>query len=273
VNVLLNEAGKKRGRPAERPTGASDKEPSTAYKNAMVGTCSFYGEVHEGEQCPERLDTRYVAHMPEERSPTFKAKFEAELEAAEAQCPLSTVKVLLCDGARSIWTYLDENARYKDYEKLVDYWHTLEHLSRAAEALFGKGSPEAEAWYKKHAKRLKEKTRGAQGILESIDYYTRIRKLSAKRQLELNTERTFFARNKHRMTYADFRQRGLPIGSGPVEAACKSIVKTRLCRSGMRWSRAGGQRILDLRTYVKSNRWDAFWNEYKRATLALSAVS
>ncbi len=70
------------------------------------------------------------------------------------------------------------------------------------------------------------------------------------------------------MTYAAFRERGLPIGSGPVEAACKTLVKTRLCRSGMRWSRKGGQRILDLRTYVKSHRWDAFWNEYKTSLFA-----
>ncbi|MBN2211618.1 MAG: hypothetical protein JW709_09510 [Sedimentisphaerales bacterium] len=54
----------------------------------------------------------------------------------------------------------------------------------------------------------------------------------------------------------------MPIGNGPVEAACKTIVKTRLCRSGMRWSRVGGQRILSLRTYVKSRRWDSFWRHY-----------
>ena len=65
------------------------------------------------------------------------------------------------------------------------------------------------------------------------------------------------------MNYAAFRQQGLPIGSGPVEAACKSLVKTRLCRSGMRWSWPGGQRILQLRTYLKSGRWDAFWKQYK----------
>lgn len=64
------------------------------------------------------------------------------------------------------------------------------------------------------------------------------------------------------MTYADFRRRGLPIGSGPVEAACKSVVKTRMCRSGMRWSREGGQKILNLRVVVKSDRWDGFWKNY-----------
>ena len=78
---------------------------------------------------------------------------------------------------------------------------------------------------------------------------------------------TFFENNQDRMDYRRFRLRGWPIGSGPVEAAAKTLVKMRMCRSGMRWSRKGGQRILDLRTYVKSNRWDAFWNEYKRLLL------
>ena len=57
---------------------------------------------------------------------------------------------------------------------------------------------------------------------------------------------------------------GRQVGSGPVEAACKTLVKTRLCRSGMQWSWKGGQRILQLRTYVKSKRWDAFWSQYKK---------
>jgi len=93
-------------------------------------------------------------------------------------------------------------------------------------------------------------------------YYRDTLRLSKSRREKLSKEQTFFRRNKHRMTYAKFRSRGLPIGSGPVEAACKSIVKTRLCRSGMRWSREGGQRILNLRCYAKSGLWNEFWNAY-----------
>lgn len=248
VNVLLNEPGEKRGRPAERPTSGADKAAKTSYKNAMVGAFSFYGEVPEGEKCPERLASRYVSHMPEERAPVFKAKFEAELDAAETQCPPGTLKVILCDGARGIWNFIDNNERFDEFEKLIDFCHAADHLSSAAEALFGKGTCEATKWYAKYVKKLKEDDRGAQRILDSIDYYVRIRRLPPSRRQDASTQRTFFARNKHRMTYADFRRRGLPIGSGPVEAACKSLVKARLCRSGMRWSREGGQRILDLRT-------------------------
>ena len=79
VNVLLNEPGVKQGRPPERPMGEKSKKKPTSYKNAMVGSFSFYGEVKGDAKCPERLDSRYVSHMPEERAVAFKAKFEAEL--------------------------------------------------------------------------------------------------------------------------------------------------------------------------------------------------
>ena len=64
------------------------------------------------------------------------------------------------------------------------------------------------------------------------------------------------------MAYFDFRSRGLLIGSGPVEAACKTIVKARLCGSGMRWGLPGGQHVLNLRVMRKSNRWETSWKYY-----------
>ncbi len=266
VNVLLNEPAQesaKRGRPAERPVIGDSQASSTCYRNAMVGTVSLYGAVPEGQKKPKRLSCHYTSHMPEANAITFKQKFEAELAHAERQMSSDIIRVLLCDGARSIWKYADNCAFFGHYEKLIDYYHTLEHLSLAAQALFGKGSREAQTWYDKYRKKLLDNETGARSVLRSMEYHQRKGRLSKSRTDALTAQRTFFKRNQARMTYANFRRRGLPIGSGPVEAACKTIVKTRLCRSGMRWSRKGGQRILDLRTYAKSNRWDAFWNEYK----------
>ena len=266
VNVLLSEPGKKMGRPNERPHEGKSREhiSPTCYKNAMVGSVSFYGEVSEGKTTPKRLVSRYAARMPEDRAPTLKAKFERELQQAESRLGNDVVRIALCDGARGLWTYLDDNPQYDSYEKLVDYHHTTEHLSRAAEAVFGKGSRKAQDWYDKYCSKLKGEDGGGVRVLRSLDYYDRTAKLSKSRREALATERTFFTRNAHRMAYARFRRNGWPIGSGPVEAACKSVVKTRLCRSGMRWSRLGGQHILSLRTYVRSDRWDAMWIQHKR---------
>ncbi len=264
VNVLLQEPGVKRGRPGERPGLDSSPVSPTSYKNAMVGSISFYGTVPKGKDGPQRLASRYVARMPEKEALTFKQQFEGELAGVEDRLPEKVVKVLLLDGHRTLWKYAEGAERFAEYEKLIDFYHTTEHLSKAAEALFGKGSRRAEGWYTQYRVKLLEEDDAAAAILRSLDYYRHRQRLGKTRQDALAQERTFFSRNRHRMTYASFRRRGLPIGNGPVEAACKTLVKTRLCRSGMRWSRVGGQRILSLRTYVKSQRWDRFWHHYLR---------
>lgn len=263
VNVRLTEPGTKRGRPKERPDKKTGKTTPTVYKHASVASLSFYGAPGADKATPARLVCRYLAQMPEENAPVLKRRFEEELDHIEAHLPDGTTKILLFDGARGLWNYVEDNPRFADYEMLIDFYHTTEHLSKAAELLFGKGSAQAQAWYQTSYDKLLTQKRAADRLVRSITYHLNLKKRSTKRKKAIECERTFFARNQPKMTYADFRGRGLPIGSGPVEAACKTIVKTRLGRSGMHWSWHGGQRILQLRTYIKSGRWDAFWQEYK----------
>ena len=264
ATVLLGEKGLRFGRPAERPRGDEPKETPTAYRIAMVGSVTHYGAVQEAGGSPMRLCSRYVAQMPEERCPTFKARLERELDDAEFAAPPGTARILLLDAARELWNYLDKQARFDDYHRCVDFWHTVEHLSVAAEALFTNSGTAAKKWYEKYFNMLMESDDAAQQICRSMDYYEKRLGLSKTRRTMLREQRTYFKRNGDRMPYATFRNNGWPIGSGPIEAACKTLVKTRLCRSGMRWSRQGGQHILTLRTYVKSNRWDSAWSHIKK---------
>jgi hypothetical protein len=261
ANVLMREPGGKRGRPAERPMDMRQSE-DTAYRNAMVGTVTLYGAVPEGEKTPERLSTRYVARMPEENAPRFKSQLEAEVAAVLNKLPPEMPKVFLCDAARSLWKYRKHSDLFRTFEPLVDCCHALEHLSLAAEALFGKGAKEAIQWFEHYTTVLIEKDDGARRALRSMDYYAKAHSLSASQRTAYTQQRKFFANNASMMTYAQFRRRGLPIGSGPVEAACKTLIKQRLCQSGMRWSSQGGQAVLDLRTYIKSKRWDSMWKHY-----------
>ena len=261
ANVLMREPGGKRGRPAERPMEMRQSE-DTAYRNAMVGTVTLYGAVPEGEKTPERLSTRYVARMPEENALRFKSQLEAEVVSVLRKLPPEIPKVFLCDAARSIWNYRKQSDLFRTFEPLVDCCHALEHLSLVAEAVFGKGAKEAIQWFERYATVLIEQDDGARRVLRSMDYYARARSLSASQRTAYNQQRKFFANNASRMTYAQFRRRGLPIGSGPVEAACKTLIKQRLCQSGMRWSSEGGQAILDLRAYIKSGRWNSMWKHY-----------
>jgi len=263
ANVLMREAGAKRGRPSERPMEMRQSD-NTAYRNAMVGAVTLYGAVAENGKTPERLSTRYVARMPEANAVTFKSQLEAEVAAIVGELPPDMPKVFLCDAARSIWKYRAESALFNTFEPLVDCCHALEHLSLAAEALFGKSAEEAQRWFERYTVVLIEEDDGARRVLRSMDYYGATRSLSSTQRQALNQQRTFFANNAPMMTYAQFRRRGLPIGSGPVEAACKTLIKQRFCRSGMRWSTEGGQAILDPRAYIKSGRWDAMWKHYNQ---------
>jgi len=259
TNVRLNEPG---GRLGRRPVGADDEPEKTCFKNAMVGTVSLYGAVPADEDSPERLVTRYSSHMPETNFPTFRAQFEAELSDTLARCGPEITRVLTLDASTVLWNYVESQPLFADFEKIVDFHHAVEHLAMAAEALFGKGTDPAKTWLRRHRKTLLDHDDGPRRVIAAIDRAKRGRKLSKWSQAEVAKQRTFFHNNRHRMTYASFRARGLPIGSGVVEAAGKTLVKVRLCRSGMRWSRPGGQHILAARTIIKSNRWDAVWSGY-----------
>ena len=265
TTLRLRARGKKRGRPQERPGlhALCESPTPTTFKQAMVGSLSFYSGIPEQGAKRQRLTARYVAQMPEKGWQSLKTRFEAELDHIENQIDDTVKKVLVLDGARNLWTYVKDTPRFDAYEKLIDFYHTTAHLATVAELLFGKKSPQGQRWYRSYYEKLKTQDRGAQRIIRSIDYHKKGRKMGQKRTDALASERTFFQRNKHLMTYAVFQKRGLPIGSGPVEAACKTLVKTRLCRSGMQWTWQGGQRILQLRTYVKSKRWARFWQAYK----------
>ena len=102
-------------------------------------------------------------------------------------------------------------------------------------------------------------------MIRSAIRYRRVNRLKGARLEAMEKELTFFDRNQDRMGYSDLVDRALPIGSGPVEAACKTIVKSRFCQSGMRWSIQGGQNVMNLRVLQKSEQWEDAWEAYSEA--------
>jgi len=263
VNVLLNEPGIKKGRKIQRPKLGYQNNDKTSFRNAMLGSVSFYTT---DKRHPQRIESIYTSQMPEPNFLTFKDNFEAEVCNVFSKLPKKVKKVLVVDGHHSIRGYLRDNELFKGCIYLIDYFHMTEHLSKASEAIFGKSTAKNKSWYNKWKDVLKTETWGVEKLYRSLKYYNG--KISKTQRKLLRSELNYFKKHKIHMNYAPNVRKGLPIGSGPVEAACKSIVKTRLCRSGMRWSRTGGQKILNFRTYIKSNRWDSFWNQYKEWKLA-----
>lgn len=263
ANLLLREPGKKKGRKTQRPvgSGAAYDEKNTSFRNAMVGAFSFYE--HDDDGRPQRISSSYIARTPEEKAPIFKQEFERTSTYYQNESLADRfIRIFLCDGHRAIWNYAYHCPVLKGHLFLVDFYHTTEHLSRAAEAIFGASSEYGKRWYLKWREALKTDANAPQSIIRSIDGYLERNKLPKSRADEVKKELTFFKRNKKLMHYSEFISKGYPIGSGPVEAAAKTIVKQRMCRSGMRWSRPGAQYILTLRAQVKSGTWDAFWKNY-----------
>jgi hypothetical protein len=271
ANVRLREAGVKKGRKAQRPrdSQSNDELSNSSFRNAMVGCVSWYGQDQDAKA--QRLSTTYQARMPQDHALVFKEEFEAaikdSIEKANA-AHRNIGKVLLCDGHRAIWNYAKHTELFADFQWCVDFYHATEHLSKAAEAIFGAKSTRGHWWFDKWREALKTSPGAPTAIIRSIEGYITRNKLTKSRLKEATTELTFFKRNHHLMRYQEFLIKGLPIGSGPVEAAAKTIVKQRMCRSGMRWNRETGQHVLSLRAYVKSQTWDAMWNAYVTTRMA-----
>ena len=234
--------------------GNSPSGPA-GYQEVGCGTISYY------DRDGERLVTRRMARMPESHKATLKSQLTAEVMSALIQRPdLKVVK--LADGAPDNWSYLSDTLPVGD--ECLDFYHASEHLSDALAAASGEGTP----GYRERFDTLSGVLRDApQGVDKVIGALCRLRARYPRREV-LHKAVAYFREHRHRMPYARLQAQNLPIGSGVVEAACKTLVSQRLKRSGMRWREAGGQAILTFRALCQSNRFDRAWSllaaTYKR---------
>jgi hypothetical protein len=161
--------------------------------------------------------------------------------------------VLLIDGAPGLEHLGRHN--FKDCVQIVDFYHALEHAGHVLAALIGKEHPEYKAQLRRWAKRLlKDKV---QQLIEQ----TR-KQCAGKPQAEAVEEQLgYFVRNLPRMQYGTFRTKGYFIGSGVVEAGCKTVIGGRCKQSGMFWSESGAENILALRCIHSSHRLEEFWKQ------------
>jgi hypothetical protein len=225
------------------------------WRETMVGTLSFYDK--EGE----RQHTIYLAATPEYGKAKFLGRLEAEIDRAKAKCPEARY-VGIADGAKGNWEFL---GRHTDVQ-VTDYWHAAEYLGKAAAVLY-RGQPRSrEAWLEDACHRLKHEPGGAEWVLKRLRTLARERPW-AKADEDVQRAVTYFANQSTagRMDYAGRVAANEPIGSGVTEAACKVIVKQRLCGSGMKWTEEGSAVVLSLRALSYTpERWDQFWSKVDR---------
>jgi hypothetical protein len=225
------------------------------WRETMVGTLSFYDR--EGE----RQHTIYLAATPEYGRAKFLGRLEAEIGHAKAKCP-GAHYVGIADGAKGNWEFL---GRHTDVQ-VTDFWHAAEYLGKAAVVLY-RGHPRTkEAWLEDACHRLKHEPGGAEWVLKQLRRLARERPW-AKDQEDVQRAITYFTNQSvaGRMDYSSRVAANEPIGSGVTEAACKVIVKQRLCGSGMKWSEDGAAVVLSLRSLsYTTERWDQFWSKVDR---------
>ena len=88
------------------------------------------------------------------------------------------------------------------------------------------------------------------------------KKISKEKKEQIETAITYFTNHLTQMNYSDYLSKNIPIGSGVIEAACKVIIKQRMCNSGMRWTEDGAKKILVLRCFNETDgRWKQFWDK------------
>lgn len=168
---------------------------------------------------------------------------------------------LLCDGAPEMWNLLDEEFTQAPFDRkgivvqrLIDFWHAIEKLAPASKVIAG---PTASKPLLARWKLLLRNTGSARATILSELIASGQEAVEVGSSKPVHEAITYFTNNATRMNYAAARRKGLPIGSGNVEATCKSLVDVRMKRPGARWKNRTGEHIIHMRALALSDRWDA----------------
>jgi hypothetical protein len=238
------------------------------YQEGSTATVSVY------DRRRRRLGTLYLGQMPEAKQATLSATLTQLLTATLAAWvgPLPRLAYITDKGAAPDEYYRRVLRRLRHprtgaplaWEWVLDFYHVCGYVGRLAEALFGAGTPAAAQWFARMRRWLRERPHGVDQVIRSAMQHRQRRPPAAAHRAEFWKAYRFLRRHRRWMDYVGYRRRGLPLGSGVTEAACKTVFTQRFKRSGMRWDTAPGQVILDLRTLY----WSGIWDEALAAELA-----
>lgn len=240
-----------RARPRGRPRKNAPKKPiDRVYRMAYCGTVTL----HDAEG--NAIHTIRYGTMPEGDAAALCEGLASDVLAIRKKRRGLPV-MLLSDGAPEMGVRLDEAFDAETFEgvemsRLIDFWHVIEKLSAAAHVIAGNDG--ASALTTRWKLLLLNRSTACERILDELV-------ASGKEHVRVGDERpvhdaiTYLTNNAERMDYASARTRNLPIGSGNVEATCKSLVGVRMKRPGSRWKTDTGEHVLHLRALALSDRW------------------
>jgi len=180
------------------------------------------------------------------------------LEAWKRGWSRAEKKVVMGDGAEWIWNLAQ--LHFPGAVQIVDLYHARQHLWELARKLYPNDEASQRAWIKAHQKRLLDKGKIEKLVLAIRSIHSTNPEVADK----IRTEADYFERNAERMRYPKFRKQHLFVGSGVIEAGCKTVIGSRLKQSGMFWTLRGANAILALRCCHLNGRFEDYW-ETRRA--------
>lgn len=238
----------------------------TKYREAATATVAVL------DRSGQRLGTVYLGHMPEPGQGTLSQQLTDLLTAVlqRWQGPLPRLQYVTDGGHHpseyfalvlSVMLHPRTGARLA-WEWVLDYYHACLYITKMAEALFGKQTQSAASWAAKMRRWLKEKKNGIFRVLHSAAALAWRLEFSAEEQKAYDDAYGYLTKRRDLMDYWSCRRRGLAIGSGITEAACKTLFTQRFKQSGMKWSLEGGQVVVDLRVIWISKLWRPVFQAY-----------
>jgi hypothetical protein len=244
--------------------GRKGKNGKARTREVKVGTVFTHRKPDQPDQRPERDydSTTYIADIVPAK------EFGARLRAEAIRRGIARAKTIVFLGDGAAWVWALARVNFPSAICILDYYHACEHLTLLCEALYGAGSVLAKKRYRQWRQALL-KDKITQIIVQAkadLPARPQARKL-AKKQIN------YFQHNQARMRYQTFRRSGFFIGSGVVEAGCKTVVGQRLKHSGMLWSRKGASDLLAIRCALLSRWFEGFWQHHGNLARGLAVAA
>jgi len=244
----------------EELAGRAGKQPdgSAKTRQAYLG-CVFtqHRTDEEGHPVRDYESTTYVSSFSpiEEFGPCLRQ------DAIRRGLALASQVVLLIDGAEGLANM--GRLCFPGATQIVDFYHALEHAGKVLAALLGsKEHPDYKTRLGRWARRL------LNDKVEPLIAQARQECAGKSQAQAVEKELGYFVRNTARMQYGTFRAKGFFIGSGVIEAGCKTVIGSRCKQSGMFWGQPGAENVLALRCIHSSRRLSEFWKDRLNAHAA-----
>jgi hypothetical protein len=233
--------------------GRRGKQPDGSAKTREVKLGCVFTQHHsdaQGRPCRDPHSTTYVASF----RPAADFGSELRQEALRRGLGKAGRVAFLGDGAAWVWELARVNFPFAT--PILDFYHGAQHVRALTDALYGPGTAAAQRQFSRWRKallrdRVGRVIAGAQRALA---------RRAPQRQLAAQ-EIAYLQKNESRMRYATFRRQELFIGSGVVEAGCRTVVGQRVKQSGMFWSETGAQHVLNFRCALLGGRFDEYWEK------------